>query len=112
VESSFLGGRQQHGFEVVLQGGDLFVHLFEFGFVCIRKIGPGMYELTMIELDQAQRFGIQIKCVALLIDCLHALEKPAIEKNGVTMRGELGGFDLLHSLQFGVRVRAGHCGKH
>ncbi len=101
------GRGQQLGLECVLQGGYLFVHLLQFGLVRVGEVGPGMHELLVIVLDQAQRFGVQFERAALLIDGFDPMVELTVKINGVVVRGQLGSLGLLYLLQTGVGICAG-----
>ena len=113
--SRILGGGEQLGGEGVGESGLLFVELLQFGLVGIREVGAGVHKFLVVELDQAQRFRIELQRIALLVDRVHALEQLGVEKDRVLMRGQPGRLEVLHFLQLGIQVRSGdavECGHH
>ena len=65
-----LGGGQQLGDEGGGQIRFFFIQLFQLGLVGVGEVGAGQHKLLVVVLDQAQRFGIEIERVALLVDRL------------------------------------------
>ena len=89
---------QQLLLEVGLQRRVLLVELAQLRLVGVRQIGAGMDELQVVDLQQLQRFRIELQRVALVVDRLHAREELRVEEDRVLMRGELRrlvGLDLV-----------------
>ena len=87
--SAGFGCRQQLVAELSRQAGNLFVQLLQLHFVSVRKIGAGMHELVVGDLDQAQRLRIQLERLPLLIDDGDARKQLGIEVDGISMGSHL-----------------------
>ena len=114
-QGCILGGGQQLRGEGLGERRFLFVQLLQFSLVRIRQVCPGVHEFLVVELDQAQRFGVQLEGIALLINRRDALEQFGVEEDGIVVSGQPGCFEVLHLLQFRIQVRPGdaiECGHH
>ncbi len=106
--SGGLGGGQQLGFEGGGKRGLLFVEFLQFLLVRGREVGAGVNEFLILEFEQAQRLGIELKRSPLSVDRGDALEEFGVQKDGIAVRSQLGRLDVFHFLQRGIEVGGSH----
>src|SRR5581483_9453519 len=87
VGACFRGGAEFVG-ESIGKRRSLFVELLEFSFVGFGEVGPGVYEVIIVVLNQAERLRVKFERCALFVDRSYAGEELSVEMNEVRVGSE------------------------
>ena len=86
--SAGLGGSEQFLGEGGLQGTEALVHRLQFGLLGCRKLGAGMDELLVIDVEQFRLFRVEIQFGLMIVQILHPLEQLGVKENEVVVGRE------------------------